>query len=281
MSKLYSKLRIGQMLEHLVLLMLASNCCIVFGSALETEILTNYEPLAMDESVTFIDGPGSNSIRSTDKNLDTRYHNKVEDEEEFSDILRDRENVDEFDLDPFPSSFDNIVDPIQQSEKKTFQKRPSIVDVENSTGKKVSSTIFSMPKIETPKLTKLITGKESATFLEEKIIKPEINNTGKSKVLASYNLMIPIWIPPIKAPKVKINDRLLQKDIKYTQETKTEMVPMQKEIPSVVTVLKAERVPQKIVTDFVKTDNLLIPSKVDDRLGPHDKLVKTVVTNYS
>lgn len=225
------------------------------------------------------------------------------------DVLSQRENEDAIAAEPLPSDAFRKMKPgngtlgfmandknstklnnyqIQDNRFKLDLASSPLVDITDSYKRNISETLFALPKSDTPGLTKLITGKEGPTLVQEQPIKP-ILNTDKNapkfdekgnKILASYRILIPILIPAVKR-KNSIKLRGPGGDeFKYVKETHTEMVPVTKQIPKIKTVLKAERVPQKIVTDFVRADGKTVPSGVDDKLLPNEHLIKTVVTNY-
>lgn len=157
-------------------------------------------------------------------------------------------------------------------------RNSALIDVEDSGKVNISENLFRLPPKVTPGLTQLLTGKEKATLVHDNVSKPIINTDPKSKIIATYRILVPIYIPAYKLPnKLSIAP---PKSIKYVKEVHTEMVPVKKAVSRVNNIIKAERVPQQIITDYVKADGTSVPSSVDDKLKPNEKVLKSVVTNF-
>lgn len=101
----------------------------------------------------------------------------------------------------------------------------------------------------------------------------------KEIVLASYRVVIPIFIPKVMVP---INQRNIKyknegsqtKDqkIKYVETKSTKMVPIQRNVTYIEEIYKPELIPQKVITDYVVRD----PNNKNQ-----EKVVKTVVKDIT
>lgn len=130
------------------------------------------------------------------------------------------------------------------------------------------------------KMTKELTEKIMTTFLRSEVAFPnEANVTdGKDHVIARYSILIPLYVPALKkSANATLRSYFRPKEV---TETHTEMIPVKKNVQRIKTILKAERVPQRVITDFVTTDGEMIPSSVDDKVKPGEQIIKTVVRNY-
>lgn len=118
----------------------------------------------------------------------------------------------------------------------------------------------------TPQLTRLITQQENnkPTFLQPAPVKPfAVNDEPGGKILASYNVIVPILIPPIKKKKPAPAP-----PPQFVKEVVTEMVPVKSLVPQVKEVYKAEKVPQQLVTSYVdKTKQGGASQRFGDRSG--------------
>lgn len=149
-------------------------------------------------------------------------------------------------------------------------------------GHKDSRQLWVVPPNENRHLTRLITANEPNTFIKTEVSKPEKPEgfqKGNKKYLAQYRVLVPIWIPAIKQNKNKIV-QIKPDPVKYVKETHTEMVPVTKNVAVKKTVVKPERVPQKIVTDFVKAPKGGVSSRMDDQVKPGEEIIGSVVTNF-
>lgn len=205
--------------------------------SVQNGILSKYQPLAMDESVHF---EGSEASRSDIGS------------ERFSRLDGDRVSAPRF-------ANEDLIPPDGSSK--------GLLNLD-SLGL-------------TPKLTKLITQPEekAPTFFNPKPVQPVLrvdsNKREGSKVLATYNFMIPLLIPAVKK---RIEP---EAESRMVKEVVTEMVPIKSNVPVVQEVYRAERVPQKVVTDFVKARNQEVPETIDDNLQPGEQVVATEVKEYA
>lgn len=234
----------------------------------ENAILRRYRPLAMEESWKVVRKPYE---------LDTDRVSKVPIEDSHNWSSRAAEPADTLDGDPEDDKTEDNGDGVISKPEKEKLQNP-LVDINNSNNVNISESMFAFPKQSTRALTKLITGKEVPTFALDKVHEPTIVRGSNNNVLASYNILVPILIPAVKnnasvlhPPSQKVN---------YVTETHTKMVPVTHNVDRVKTVIKAERVPQKIITDYVKVDGSVLPSHVGDGVKPKERVLESVVTNY-
>lgn len=254
------------------------------SSATEDGILKRYTPVAMDESWAVVkDHNKLNSNWSKHSGLNSLKPNFLD-------------PIDNPELD---SPVDSPADPLAENNRFQSQRdRPfmnnlneiktleteNLTDVEDSQYKNISENLFRLPEKTTPALTKLITGKEKVTLVQDKVVRPvgsvTINNTPEhtSKVLAQYEVLIPIYVPALK-PYFRAQ-KSETSNISYVKETHTKMVPVKKNVKKVKEIVRAERVPQQIITDYVKADGAGVPSTVTDKVMPNEKILKSVVTNF-
>jgi len=255
-------------------------CLVSLASASNGEeiALNQYKPIAMDESWSIsrdqlVDNPhsilGDDSLLTIHPN--TTASNFDNDSTKPPSLPFSDSNTGD------PSSLDDVI--VDDSPLKNRGDTSILTNVEDSDGKNIPETLFEIPQKGTKSLTKLITGVDSPTFVRKQLTRPTIQKNPNSKVLASYKIMVPIFIPALKTTN-KIRE-LPGKEVQFVKETHTEMVPMKKKVASnIKTVIKAERVPQRIITDYVRADGNSVPSSVDDKLKPNEQVLKSVVTNY-
>jgi hypothetical protein len=155
---------------------------------------------------------------------------------------------------------------------------PDIQSVDSWQGGNVKDTVFSLDSWSSPKMTKLITQHEP-TFLANTVIKPEMTskNIAGETTLARYRVIVPIFIPAIrrKVPTTK------KPEVKFVREQITEMVPVKNMVPHVKEVIKAEVVPQQLITDYVEKDRNLVYARNGDYKGPGERLLTSEVKNIS
>lgn len=259
------------------------------GSFAEDEIFRRYRPLAMDESWEVVKNSGATNggpplpplppppmvkmdSLPTAEPLPLMASGAIDDlDGGISDIARRDTGF----LGPAPIS-DQVNKPWRPEPLPPLDS--GLIDVEESGNVNVSENLFRIPKTETSTLTRLITGRDRPTLVHDQIITPVIENNPKSKILATYKILVPIYIPAVRSSKkVPV---LVPPPVKYVKEVHTEMVPVKKNVSRVKNVIKAEKVPQQIITDYVKADGTSVPSSVDDKLKPNEKVLKSVVTNY-
>lgn len=255
------------------------------GSFAEDEVFRRYRPLAMDESWEVVKNSAATNggvpLQSQMAKMDN-----LPALEPLPPMATD-------DLDDLDGGISDIgrrdtgffgPAPISDLGSKPFVPIPrlpidsGLLDVEDSGNVNVSENIFRIPKTETSTLTRLIAGGERPTLVHDDIIRPVIEKNPKSKILATYKILVPIYIPAVKLPK-RI-PAVIPPPVKYVKEVHTEMVPVKKSVSRVKNVIKAEKVPQQIITDYVKADGTSVPFSVDDKLKPNEKVLKSVVTNY-
>lgn len=235
----------------------------------ESKILSRYKPLSLDESLTLVKSPNPRMDSSEPKVQD--------------DFISRKAMLDG--IDPRFDSWEPLNDlsePLPLVPKTIRGPRGNelnsgLADIRNSDKLNISETLFALPSIDEdapPELGKLITGKKKPTFAMEKVAKSKIDIDSNGKIIASYKLIIPILIPAV----VKKVSSSTTKPVQFREEVHTKMVPMK--VPGAKTVFRAERRPQKMVTDYVKVDSRGVPSEVDDKLKPDDEVVGRVVENY-
>lgn len=233
-------------LSSIQLVLLSSLDLAQAQSETEDEIFRNYKPLAMDESWSLV---GSKSFES-----ENDYTKPIS----WLDDIRSK-----------PSS------PMRLGDNDETMNLPGVRDIEEWPKTNISKTIFALPRNPSTTMTKLITGKETPTFIDQKLVKPDKINP-RGKVLATYKILIPIFIPAV----VKTTLKPKHEDMKFVKEIVTEMVPVKSIVPHVKEVIKAERVPQKVITDYVETNGNSVPPSVDDKLRPDERVITSVVKNY-
>lgn len=166
----------------------------------------------------------------------------------------------------------------------TSKRRPTFVTEEplrpvNVTSGKGDGETLAQYQIMIPILIPAFKKKDNDTDPQNYFPEPDPYGTGsrlepnKSPSMLNTAQTISASRSPSYLPYSKGSDK-----IRYVKETHTEMVPIKKQ--AVKTVMRAERVPQKIITDYVMADGATVPSSVDDKLKPNEHLIKTVVTNY-
>jgi len=163
---------------------------------------------------------------------------------------------------------------------RTIQDGPLAVKLEDVAGwtKETSgSKLFRMPTAEEQFRSRVISAenKDPPTFVTSKIAYPTSESTGSDRVLARYRVIVPIFLPALKRKILNPTRR----PTKYITETITEMVPVKQIVPHVKEVVRAEPVPQSLITDFVRVDGRKLPEKVDDRVQPNEAIVKKVIQN--
>lgn len=240
-------------------------------------VLQNYKPVAMDESWSlngrrFKDGLQSMSLVDTFKTSEPSViSGRVS-----NSILMDDINPKTFTLSDVKSKTrSDGVETIQLNTPSLISGK--ILDVETNLDADTKTNLFREPTKETSELTKLL--KRQPTFIRESLVKPEtFNPNGKGKVLATYSFMVPIYIPAVKKVGIKASAR--REPPKFVKETVTEMVPVTQNMPRVNEVIKAVKVPQKVITDFVEARGNSIPQSADDKVRPGEKVISTVVKDY-
>lgn len=234
--------------------------------SVESRILSQFKPISMDESITVERNPKSRAGYGGPKGLNDINAPSSNFLGPRSDTLKPLGDLSE--LGP-SSPYDGPSD---------MELDSGLSDIRDNKNLKISDTLFALPKNESsPILGKLITGKEKPTFGIENVFKPTLSKDKSGKIIATYKLMIPILIPAVRVKQVPSSTA---KPVKYLKEVHTKMVPMKKIIPRAKTILKAERIPHKIITDYVKIDGHTIPSEVNDKLRPDDEVIGSVVEDY-
>lgn len=242
----------------------------------EDVVFRHYRPLAMDESWEAPKYPrdlsSDDKVTSETPSIDAVPEVPPED--------ADNSEVGISNIEP------NIISSSESEEdEETSLDSGVLTEVENSGDVNVSENLFRLPGPEektTPALTRLISGKERATLVQDHVSMPRITPKDevnpKSKILATYQVLVPVFIPALNVPaKIPTARRA---PVKYVQEVHTEMVPVKKSVSRVKNVIKMERVPQKIITNYVKANETTVPFSVDAKLKPNEKVLKSVVTNF-
>lgn len=165
-------------------------------------------------------------------------------------------------------------------QSQNLYKQRKAHEAQTNSSSDLTKKVLTLPKSDSVKVTQLITGKVPPTFITNEIVEPNMTVANDSKVLARYNVLIPIFLPALK-PIKKLNHtdgkHRLYADERLVTETHEELVPMK--VPAINNVYKAERVPQKVVTDFVVPRGFTLPPKVNDKVDTaNERLVKHVVT---
>lgn len=247
----------------------------VAGSRDDAKIFDNYRPLAMDESLSIrkdgVDYPiGGNSPYGLSNE---------------AQII----NVGQKDKGRSPGKYvskkpHNIGGPVaKESEIREFDDV-----IENK-----PTNFKPLPDRPDSELTKLIANKghNPPTFTVSKVYEPsitDVNLVGKQgfgssrsdgdEILASYNLMIPIFVPGINPKRRAARQRTKRPEVKFVTETKTDMMPVKRTgVGRVKEVIKAEKVPQELVTDYVSVKGNGLPKRISDAVLPGEQVVKTTV----
>lgn len=243
-------------------------------------VLENYKPVAMDESWSINGGSYKDGLKSMSlARLNGRKSDSL-----FMDDLDSRafslgEMSPKIDMiGKRPSSFSSRLD-----SKDAFRSTSApfvggrILDVESHFDADTENNLFREPRTETTELTQLL--RRKPTFIRNRAVKPEIfSPNGTSKVLATYKFIVPIYIPAVKKLAIKTGAR--REEPKFVKETVTEMVPVTQNVPRMKELIKAVKVPQKVITDFVEARGNTIPQTVDDKVRPGEKVLSTVVKDY-
>lgn len=240
----------GQWLKNAALLLyLLHEISLTF--AIEDAILSKYEPIAMDESV-YIARP---------------YYRRA-----YGSIGSSRDSIPRFSK--------------ETGKRLAGERFPNgdLIPWDEMPGRVMDSkSLQDLDALKlTPRLTQLITQPEerSPTFFKPEPAVP--TNLGQqtsggrknSKILASYNIMIPMLIPAVKRKtEPKPEPRMVK-------EVVTEMVPVETKVPVIQEVYKTERVPQEVVTDFVEPRGVELPGSTDDKVQTSERIVATEVKDY-
>lgn len=222
----------------------------------EDSILSNYEPVAMDERLEI--------VRPTPKRVTS---------EQTSRDFEELGIMPEF-------SATQLSD--EETDPKNSIPEPKLADVEE--GGDPEKTVYGLPKNNTVALTKLITGSKTPTFLLKDLVRPDRRVSAGSKksklgenILATYRIVIPILIPAVKPSRdVKNASRFI--NVQFENVTRTEMVPMRRMVPHYREISKAERVRQNVTTDFVEVERGAIPGETNDKMKLDGRLISSVVS---
>lgn len=290
----YSNLKLGLKISiaQIVLFSLFCNSTRLERNA-EDEIFRRYKPLAMDESITVVKKPmaGNDNYPSSDMPVQTSlplqralpldYEEDIPPNSYYSHNLDEEEPL--TDTQVLSTNAQVLAPSAQVLEPSTLVpgvQLPSSSNVLKEVGEgNATSDIFRIPNENNlkPSLTRLITGTSGIgpTFAAENITL--LNKPAGSNIIARYRVVIPIYIPALKV--VPTTERPTPPPV-LVKEVHTKMVPVRRVVPKIKTVVKAERIPQQIVTDYVKADGVNVPSHIDDKLKPNEQVLKTVVTNF-
>lgn len=274
------------------ILLIGLSICMPSGS-LAGSFPKNLKPLAIDESVKVVDA-NSSEISDHVSNLNDA---KKSDKEKADSISQEQDELHKIlsyrGSEIFPDSANKLSmmsptsKPIHDSSSSPLKSIDDEKDFE-----KIGQTLYREPKETSVKLTKAITGPVHPTFMKDEIVHPVPGKGGK--VIASYRFMIPIYIPAMKSKKLsnklasgelipdQAHNRLMTTPNNFVKEEHIEMVPVRNEgKPQLKTIYKAERVPQRVITDFVLANGTTLPTDVDDRVKPGEKVIKTVVNDFN
>lgn len=246
--------------------------------------LSKYEPLAIDESVKVLrTRPRLSSNRGlpedfgpATKSIHASADLKVSD---LHSILSAREVLG---MDHLPG--DHPDDPIgtldyerPRPRMRLQSQKPRIIPNDSSLE---NEKVYSIPLTETPALTKLITANETPTFMANKVIRPLENKEPGSKVLARYNVIMPFYVPSMRY-KHKESSKAVQPQEHLIKETFTGLTPV-RNVTEIDHVYQAERIPQKVETDFVIPKDNIVPPVANDVYNPRtEKLVDTVRRSFN
>lgn len=204
-----------------------SACCtkLVQSNFDENEVFKRYEPVAVEESWSYVKPSGEVVVSEPSRTVIAPRTSGTKRIGNLSDTQ--------------PVIKEALVANYTAGRKK-------LVNVNKSRGKDVSETLFRLPNRDSKALTRLITSGLNPTLVNETAVAPGPKDPN-SKVLASYRILIPLIVPGVKSKKSSGT-------IDYLTKTKTQMVPVEKTKPKLRRVIQAEQVPEKIITEYVKTD---------------------------
>jgi hypothetical protein len=190
-------------------------------------------------------------------------------------------NTDPYPIVPDAGSIKTFSEQDYGKNPSNYHRNADLMEVDNWRGGAVKDSVFKLPTYQSSRLTKLI-NKESPTFMTDHVIEPvraiSPRKGGESEqVLASYKVLVPIFVPAIKRKLITT----LKPPVRFVKEQITEMVPVKNIVPHVKEVIKAEKVPQQLITDYVATNDNLLPSNVDPSLRSGETLLTSVVKNIN
>lgn len=227
----------------------------------EEEILANYRPLAIDESWKLV-GPKSNRVfkKEISKPLMSKESPVQTLEYPSAPTLSDVSPERARSVSDLPKSIEEKLSDVKDwnaASSDRLYKLPSNADFSPSviTSNKRDPTTFLNPEVHLPLRTE--------------------QNDKNDKIIARYRIVVPIFIPAFK----KKHAVSTEKPVKYVKKVVTEMMPIKQSVPHVKEIVKAERMPQSLVTDFVSAEDGEVPVSVDDKIRPHEQLLSSIVQN--
>lgn len=249
------------------------------------DLWARYKPVAMDESWTLITGSGGSNpgvVMPRDTLPPLVDGPETGPREPLPGEVP--ENAYKVPIPPNwqqPPSRANLGPSLRQS-KPQLQPQPQppgklVMDVNEWQGGSVKNNLFNMPAVESPKLTKLITQHEP-TFLSGKVSSPITTSKSGEKTLASYKILVPIFVPAIKR---KIPITTPKPPVRFVKEQITEMVPVKSIVPVKKEVIKAEKVPQQVITDFVRTNGNPAQANPSSKVRSRERILSSTVQNIN
>lgn len=232
--------------SHILILVLASLLALTGGHAYPLQPVDgNHKSLKLEESISVL-GPDNSQVSMLYTDSESKKHTAVTTStispsllEEATPDLEDTFNKREF-LD-----YKNIENPIDGSligtsiqsipltASKTVQLPYNVAVIKKVSAQeaepiKMTKKVYSIPRTETAELTRLITGNETPTFMANKVVMPIEKKSNDPKVLARYNILVPIYIPPLKYSHASSNglrEMKVSRDLKFVplKKTRTEV----------------------------------------------------------
>lgn len=240
----------------MLVLLLALSTTIVVKNILADDSLDSLKPIAMDESIRIIRRPPY-ILEQMSGRVEPYVHS---------------------------SGNDGYKENTEDDDAGAARRPNPVLDPETDFQADPKKNLFSLPKKTSVGLAKLITGDVAPTFIDDQVRYAEsrVQDTPK-KILAHYRMVIPIFVPALRKKLKDKNGAVENKmKVKFVEDTKTEMVPVEKIVQHRHEVIKAEQVPQEIKTDFISVEEGRdIPMEVTDSVQPGEKIVKSVLNNYT
>lgn len=257
--------RLALSLAIIIILEVVFTPLVINGETIKTEeeLFQKYRPLAIDESVTVERDPVAKEKFILDKS------------KPISSYYRGGSIPGRTSLEPLEGA--------EMSNIRANDLDARLTRVEDYSNQRLDETLFALPEKETSKLTQLIASRqgEPATFMSSSVVKPiSITPTSRDKergIIARYRVMIPVFVPAVESMSGRM--RHSRKPVEFVKEEVTEMVPVKRIVSHKKEIVKVEKVPQTVVTDYVQTNGNQVPTSVTDRAMLGEKVIKSVVEN--